>query len=168
MPYKDREKQLAFQNHFMRKRRDEYLRANGPCECGATESLTLLKRKAGSNASSHVWSLTEKRRAAALSRYLVCCRPCAKKERSARLRERYLGKPGTAGALHLNHSDVWAIRGRLLGKETIREISRAYGLNHRTICDIKVGKIWRWLEQGRRQVYGVHRVPQAAAAADRR
>lgn len=136
----------------MADRRSAYM-AGKVCPCGSTDHLTLVKKANGTDGNAHIWSYSDKQRAEALKRYIVMCATCAKERKYRLLSERTRGRAGSPTAI--NHDDVWAIRGRLLGKETMRTIARDYGLNHRHISDIACGKIWGWLERGRRQVFGI-------------
>lgn len=161
MPYKDLAKQRAFQNKWMQERRAAWIQSKGPCKCGSTTKLEMIMTGAGTG-NHRIWGYSDKRRANILKRYSVACHKCAVRTKNEKMREERTGKPGDP--MHLSHADVWAIRGRLLGKESVREIARAYGLTHKTVSFIKDGKIWSWLSPGRRQVHGVRAERKQASA----
>lgn len=77
MPYKDRDKQRAFQREWIKKRRAKWFETNGPCEeCGATEDLIAASPKPGKPIPHRVWTYSDKRRDAVLSKCVVLCRSC--------------------------------------------------------------------------------------------
>lgn len=77
MPYKDREKQRAFQREWIKRRRAEWFAANGPCaQCGTTNDLIAASPKPGKPIPHRVWTYSEKRRDAVLAKCVVLCRKC--------------------------------------------------------------------------------------------
>ncbi len=157
MPYKDKTKQAAYQNKWMQKRRADWVSQNGPCSCGSTEKLTLVRKAQSARSSdSHIWSYSEGHRRIALRDYDVRCAKCAAQIGYDRLREMHTGKRGNFSTL--NHEDVWAIRGRLLGKESLRKIARDFGIQHDAVALIRDGKAWSWLTPSRRKVAGIKTV----------
>lgn len=154
MPYKDKAKQAKFQNDALKRRRSEWIAAQGGvCSvpgCGSTEKLQVTRIDLASGADAHIWSYSEKKRVIRLKNFTVKCRRCAGDAIKAYLKERATGKQGPDR--YLRHSDVWAIRGRLLGKESIRSIARDFGVCHQAVQSIQKGKTWGWLTPGTRKV----------------
>lgn len=162
MGYKDPVKQAAFQNAWMKKRRTDWTAQNGPCHCGATEHLSVVHLDPLTRKTSHFWSFSDERRAEELKKCRVMCRDHAREHWAKIYSEREKGSKGISAKL--NPEIVWAIRGRLMGRESIREIARCYSLNHRTVSDIRRGKIWSWLKGGRRTVSGLKKVTNRSKA----
>lgn len=77
MPYKDRDKQRAFQREWIKRRRAEWFAANGPCaQCGTIEDLIAASPKPNKPVPHRVWTYSEKRRDAVLAECVVLCRKC--------------------------------------------------------------------------------------------
>ena len=88
MGFKDKEKQKAYQNQWLQRRRKEWVRANGPCrECGSSESLTVA-RFGPAPKTSNIWSLEPMKREAALKNCGVLCGVCFQNRRRREVRER--------------------------------------------------------------------------------
>ncbi|HKZ42468.1 MAG TPA: HNH endonuclease, partial [Candidatus Hodarchaeales archaeon] len=79
MPYLDRSKQQEFQREWLRRRRQEWIDEHGPCSlCGSDNEMEI--HHLGSKVSHHVWSWSEERRKAELSKCVVLCGDCHQKE----------------------------------------------------------------------------------------
>lgn len=155
MGYLDASRQSKYQTDWVRKRREAWLSENGPCKrCGSTECLRVVNRDADVT-RKNVFGWSDELRIPALKRCMVLCRPCMVKHHSEIMRKKLKGKRGVANTL--TPEIVWAIRGRLLGRESLREIAEYYQIEHTTVTDIKKGRIWAWLTGGRRKVYGIER-----------
>jgi DNA-binding MarR family transcriptional regulator len=77
LPYKDRDAQRAYQRDWIRRRRADWLAANGPCsKCGTTEDLIAASPKPGKPIPHRVWTYSAKRRDAVLDGCVVLCRSC--------------------------------------------------------------------------------------------
>jgi hypothetical protein len=77
MPYKDREKQRAFQRAWIQRRRKEWLADNGPCEkCGSKKDLIVASPDRTKPIPHRVWTHSAKRRDRVLSGCIVLCRDC--------------------------------------------------------------------------------------------
>lgn len=82
MPYKDIKKQRACQNEWIKSRRLEWVKANGPCvDCGATDNLQVTFTDIKARTTHRVWSWSDARRKEALKSCVVCCRKCSTKRR---------------------------------------------------------------------------------------
>ena len=75
MPYKDRQKQNDYNLRFIRKRREAWFAANGPCDCGSTLKLEVHHMDPSKKVSHRIWTWSEERRSAELAK---CCVKCAK------------------------------------------------------------------------------------------
>lgn len=153
MGYKDKEKQASYQNKWLIDRKRKWVTENGPCKkCGSDKELTVSKSDLTLK-TVKVFSYSEAYRNEILAKCEVLCRKCHVAKFSEIFKKRYTGNVG--GAKCLTPSMVWSIRGRLLGKESMRQIADAYGLTHKTVGEIKSGHTWSWLKAGRRNVYGI-------------
>lgn len=82
MPYKDRDKQRAYQRDWIRRRRADWLDANGPCaKCGSTEDLIVASLKPSKPIPHRVWTYSAQRRDDVLSGCVVLCRSCFRANR---------------------------------------------------------------------------------------
>lgn len=154
MPYKDKAKQCAFQRKWMKERRTAWIGEQGACVCGSTDRLSLVsKREMPGAQSHHIWSYSEGLRKKALKHFEIRCFKCAREVRGQRLSRRFLGRKGNWSILA--PADVWAIRGRLLSKETMRSIARDFSIDHQVIQQIRLGKIHSSLARGKRSVFGI-------------
>jgi len=156
VPYKDPAKQLAFQKAWVNNRRAAWIAANGPCKkCGETKELFAVHTDPTEKFRSHFWTYCDATRNEILSKCIVLCRRHKAEHWGRIFRKEYTGRRGTAESLTAEM--VWAIRGRLLGRETVREIAEHYRITHGVVLAIQKGKIWSWLKGGRRQVHGITR-----------
>jgi hypothetical protein len=73
MPYKDPERQRAYQAQWVRARRAEYLADKRCAVCGTTERLEIHHRDPKQKITHRVWSWSDERRAAELAKSVVLC-----------------------------------------------------------------------------------------------
>lgn len=86
MPYKDLERQRAFQREAAAKRRAAWLAKNGPCrECGSWNDLEVDHIDPSQKTNHRIWSWSEERRATELAKCQVLCGPCHKAKTVAAL-----------------------------------------------------------------------------------
>lgn len=72
-----KEPRRRWAREWMRKRRDEWFTANGPCvDCGTWEGLELDHNDPATKISHRIWSWSEKRRLRELAKCSIRCRPC--------------------------------------------------------------------------------------------
>lgn len=84
MPFKSAEARRSHARNWMRKRRDEWFAANGPCKkCGSTERLELDHIDPALKIAHQVWSWSKVRREAELAKCQVLCYTCHKAKTSA-------------------------------------------------------------------------------------
>jgi 5-methylcytosine-specific restriction endonuclease McrA len=77
MPYSNKEKQIAYQNTWIKKRRAEWLAANGPCVmCGSNDRLQVDHIDPSKKLTHRVWSWSETRRLQELAKCQVLCFSC--------------------------------------------------------------------------------------------
>lgn len=153
MPFKDIAKQSAYQVQWLRTRRQEWLKKKGPCPCGADKDLRVVKKDA-STQHVKVFGWSEEMRKPILKKCRVLCTRCMVKHYGDLRRQECLGKKGKANLL--NAQVVWAIRGRLMGRDSCRKIAVDYKIAHSDVSDIKNGHTWAWLKPGKRKVYGIN------------
>ncbi len=79
MPYKDKVKQREYQLEWIRQRRIDWLRDNGPCVlCGSTEDLEVDHLDPALKVDHKVWSWSAERRRVELAKCRVLCAECHK------------------------------------------------------------------------------------------
>lgn len=90
MPYKSLKQQRAYQRRWIAKRREEWLRENGPCSsCGATNNLEIDHTDPTRKVSHNVWSWTKVRRDRELKKCRVLCHGCHQNKTAQKLDGQY-------------------------------------------------------------------------------
>jgi 5-methylcytosine-specific restriction endonuclease McrA len=74
MPYKDRDRQRAFQREWYARRRAEYLVDKRCVTCGSTDRLEVDHIDPTTKMSHRVWSWSAERRAAELAKCQILCK----------------------------------------------------------------------------------------------
>lgn len=83
-PMPTREKQRAYQRSWLRKRREAWLRVNGPCvKCGSDHEMEVDHIDPAGKVSHAVWSWSAERRRAELAKCQVLCAECHKAKTAA-------------------------------------------------------------------------------------
>jgi len=141
MPYKDKEKQLKYQNEWAKRRRIAWLKENGPCvKCGSWDELQVDHKDASKKVTHRVWTWSEKRRQDELASCQVLCAECHK-EKSSKEKAR-----GTRqGKSIFSEADVLRIRQLASEGMTQVEIAKEFSSNRKTIHDIVKRRSWDWL-----------------------
>lgn len=81
MPYKDKEKQRAFQNEWIKTRRAAWTKEHGPCiSCGGTENLQVDHIDPAQKVSHRIWSLSRVKQEIELAKCQVLCYECHKRK----------------------------------------------------------------------------------------
>lgn len=76
MPYA-KEKQRQYQNEWMKRRRLDWLQANGPCvKCGSWENLQVDHKDPELKVTHRIWSWAKERREKELAKCQPLCRDC--------------------------------------------------------------------------------------------
>lgn len=84
---KRREYIRNYQREWLRKRRDSWLKENGPCvECGSWEKLEVDHKDRTTKVTHAVWSWSKQRREEELAKCQVLCEDCHMKKTIAELR----------------------------------------------------------------------------------
>lgn len=155
MPYKDKAAQSKFQVDWVRKRRQEWVNSHGPClQCKSTKDLRVVKKN-DSTQHVKVFGWSDELRKKVLKNCMVLCSPCMVKHYAALMKKERTQCRGESRLL--NAEVVWAIRGRLLGRESMRQIGEYYKIGHKQVSQIRDGKLWGWLKPSKRQVHGVNK-----------
>ena len=144
MPMATKEQQRAYQREWVKRRRLEWVAANGPCAmCGSSSELEVDHKISSekSMATSSIWSLskTNPRRIRELEKCRVLCRPChLLKTKSAHEYARGI----RSARVTLTESDVKAIR-RLSDAGVFKSvIATAYGISRRHVHSICARTAW--------------------------
>jgi hypothetical protein len=141
MPYGDSDRQRRYQNEWIKRRRLDWLEANGPCvDCGTWDELQVDHVDAGQKVSHRVWSWKKERREAELAKCVVRCEPCHR-TKTTENRERAHGERN--GNARLTEREVREIRVSTLPK---RQLGRVYGVSDHTIRMIKLRTLWKYVE----------------------
>ena len=94
MGYKDPSHMLKYQNNWMKARRLDWLKENGPCvRCGSILNLEVDHIDPDKKVSHRIWSFNEERRKAELSKCQVLCEVCHKKKTLEDFRDKYTHCP---------------------------------------------------------------------------
>lgn len=137
----------GFQREWVRKQRQEWLLANGPCrQCGSSLRLEVDHVDPTQKVSHKVWSWSKERRSEELSKCQILCHSCHRQKTAAFNRARQTGKRGVA--LKLEETQVLEIFRLAHSGIGPREIARKFGIVHSTVVEIRDGKIWSWLTSG--------------------
>lgn len=84
MPYKDPRRRREYQRRWRKKRRDDWLRENGPCsKCGSWDSLEIDHKDRSKKVDHKVWSWSKARREEELAKCQVLCEGCHKEKTAA-------------------------------------------------------------------------------------
>jgi len=77
VPYKDKDKQRAYQKQRVAKIREQWFKENGPCkECGSRLNLEIHHKDPTQKESHRIWSWAKERREAELKKCEVLCTTC--------------------------------------------------------------------------------------------
>lgn len=77
MGYKDRAKKQKYQREWVRRNRQEWIAANGPCiDCGTWNNLEVDHVDATSKVSHRIWSWSKPRREIELNKCVLRCTSC--------------------------------------------------------------------------------------------
>jgi 5-methylcytosine-specific restriction endonuclease McrA len=147
MPYKNKAAQSAYQLAWMKRRRDAWISANGPClDCSSTDRLEVDHVDAKSKVSHRVWSWSDARRSTELAKCVVRCRDChvAKTLRNGeygakRHSERH---PNT----RLTLEQVREIKRLRAEGEIYRVIANQFSIGVTTAKYIVAGKYWKYAD----------------------
>jgi hypothetical protein len=76
MPYSTRQQQLAYQNEWTKRRRQEWLASNGPCPCGSSDRLEVDHKDPSLKVTHRIWTWSKARRDVELAKCQVLCHDC--------------------------------------------------------------------------------------------
>lgn len=131
-----REAQREYQRNWMRKRRQTWLDANGPCvDCGSDVNLEVDHVDRSTKVDHKVWSWSQARRDVELAKCLVRCARCHEAKTTAN-RDRV-----SAAVITIEQADI--IRARYAeGGITQAELGRRYGIGASAVSKIVLGQCW--------------------------
>lgn len=70
-------KQTAYQSAWARKRREDWLKENGPCvKCGSWDNLEIDHIDPATKITHNIWSWTEEKRKIELQKCQILCHSC--------------------------------------------------------------------------------------------
>ncbi len=121
MSYKDKKKQKAFQNEWVKNRRLEWIKENGPCaRCGSDKDLEVDHIDPRIKVTHRVWSSAAAKRDKELKKCQVLCEKCHKEKTTI---DRYIVKKrpgGTSkykGVSWARHMNKWKASIGFKGKQ---------------------------------------------------
>ena len=83
MPLPTKELQIAYQSNWLKKRRQEWVAANGPCkQCGSDQNLFVCNKDESNKITKGVWGWSEDRRKEELQKATVLCGGCFEDHKS--------------------------------------------------------------------------------------
>lgn len=146
MPYKDPELQRTYQSAWLRRRRNEWLLANGPCiDCGSWDELEVDHVDAKAKVSHRVWSWTLLKRQAELLKCVVRCATChATKTKAAKEYKVSCGERN--GSSKLTEDLVRELRKAHAQGFSFKELAQRTGTDSWTISKACRGITWKHID----------------------
>lgn len=137
MPYKNKEEQNAYQRNRVATKRSNFFEDKACISCGSKENLELDHINSKDKISHRIWSWSEERFKAELSKCQVLCNPChIEKSRNEKLK-------GTENpSSKLRELDVLYVRELYNMGYAIKFIAREFGMNRNTIRSIIRKETW--------------------------
>lgn len=133
MPMRTREAQREYQRNWMRKRRQAWLSANGPCvDCGSTERLEVDHRDYTEKVDHKVWSWSQSRRDVELAKCVVRCHSCHRVKTNAEFAVRFAGEKNP-GSVLTSQLVQQARASYATGAYTWRQLAEQLGVNPTTL-----------------------------------
>lgn len=125
----------------IRLRRIEWFSKNGPCsKCGSLDRLELDHVDPKDKIHHCIWSWSEERREAELSKCQVLCHNCHLEKSISETKSRKCPP-------HINrkfsNEEVLDIKKKINDGAGVRMLARKYGVNHSIISDIINGKTYK-------------------------
>jgi hypothetical protein len=147
MAYSNPALQSKYQADWVRRRREAWLAANGPCRrCGSSERLEVDHVDPTAKTSHRIWSWSAERREAELRKCQVLCRACHKEK--TRAHNSRLGGAVKSRPVKLAPETVLEIHRRALAGEVHRALAEEFGVVRSTVSYIADGTLWGWLTRG--------------------
>ncbi|AXH46549.1 HNH endonuclease [Gordonia phage RobinSparkles] len=136
MGYKDPIKRSAYQNEWLKKRRNEWLKENGPCvKCGSWENLEVDHKDRSKKITSSVWSWSAEKRNKELAKCQVLCKSCHLEKT---ILEVDRGEKASASVL----TEVQVIDILSRPNESGIKLGKEYGVSKYAIYKIRRGLSW--------------------------
>lgn len=138
MPYKDKTKQLAYQNAWIKRRRLDWLVENGPCVlCGSDDRLQVDHIDPSKKNTHRIWSYSKSKRDLELAKCRALCYSChSRKSASECLKGE--DNPRTT----LTNLQVAHIKTEFLAGVRQRDLVKKYNVSKGTIYTIVRNKKW--------------------------
>jgi 5-methylcytosine-specific restriction endonuclease McrA len=125
MGYKDKRKQLDYQNKWMQNRRQQWVEENGPCAyCGSWERLEVDHINPEEKWSHRIWAYREEKRLKELEKCQVLCYDCHKQK--TRDEEVAAGK-------RMSDVQIQQAQQMVAAGKSYRATAKFFGVNHKTI-----------------------------------
>jgi hypothetical protein len=156
------EKKRKYQREWSRKRREDWVKANGPCQtCGSNKRLEIdhIDYNIKSVHVSRIWSYTKSKREAELAKCQVLCHSCHKKKTAKEATERFTG---TRSKLRkLSKDQFFSLMDDLYVKKlSQRKVEQLYPISRQTISHIALKMVYKdWVSEYWSQVDRVETNP---------
>lgn len=123
-------------------RRASFFAGKRCAKCGSIDRLEIDHIDPATKVANSIWSWTETRRTAELTKCQVLCHDCHKKKTAQESAERMRGKANTA-CRKLDDAEVSEIRRLSSAGWTERELGARFGVGKSTIHTIRTGETYK-------------------------
>lgn len=138
MPIKDIQKRREYQLEWLRRRREDWFRENGPCvECGSWNNLELHHRNPDEKVTHKIWNWSEQRRREELEKCDPLCQTCHRAETNEQNRARFLGVPSPLRKM--SEQTIASILHLIDLGFSERTIAPAFGIARSTLSHMRLG-----------------------------
>ena len=119
----------GYQNRWLKDRRDQWLKENGPCvKCGSNEKLEVDHIDPKEKITHKVWSLNLEKRISELKKCQVLCESCHMEKTKIDLRNQLKGTRNRIQEKYSDETTAKALETYLNSKISRRKIEKEFGI----------------------------------------
>lgn len=146
MPMATKEEQREYQKRWMAERRQAYLKGKYCVRCGSIDNLHVHHKDRALKVHHCVWSWSEERRSAELSKCEILCRDChIQHHREDGAFKTFLGRTPTNAKLTSDKViEILELKKINLSN---RKIGIILNIPRQTVDDVISGKSWSWVSK---------------------